>query len=184
MNVVASAITYAGLMLVFLKALPEGGSNVVIGTALVLACALTFALYQLLAKRYIAILGSALFTAIALSSSAIACIIHYIVVSRSFDFYASHRFVGLAAGTAIVATVIPSFLVNAGLSRVSAQATAMIATISPLITIGLAVWILGEPFTWVDAVGSALVIAGISLFAVTERRPERAQSSSPASSAG
>lgn len=171
MNIAAAAVTYAGLMLVFLKALPEGGTNVIIGTALVLACALTFALYQLLAKGFITALGSALFTAIALSSSAMACVVHYIVVSRSLDFSASPRFMGLAAGTAVVATVIPSFLVNAGLSRISAQATSMIGTISPIITIGLAVWILNEPFTWVDAMGSALVIAGIGLFAVTERRP-------------
>lgn len=174
MSVLATAVTYAGLMVVFLKALPGGGTATVIGTGLVLACALTFALYQLLAKGFISVLGSALFTSIALSSSALACIAHYIVVSRSFDFSASHRFYGLAAGTAFFATVLPSFLVNAGLSRISAQSTSMIATISPLITISLAVWILGEPFTWVDALGSLMVIAGVALFAVTDRKPAAA----------
>ena len=46
----------------------------------------------------------------------------------------------------------------------------MIATISPLITIALAVWILAEPFTLADAIGSAMVIAGIGLYAWADAR--------------
>jgi drug/metabolite transporter (DMT)-like permease len=138
-SIVAAAITYAGLVVVFLTDLPTGGMATVIGTSLVLGCALTFAIYQLLAKNFITAMGSALFTSIALSGSAFACIAHYIVTSRSFDFSSSPRFFWLAAGTAFFATVLPSFLVNAGLSRISPQSTSMIATISPLITITLAV---------------------------------------------
>ena len=44
----------------------------------------------------------------------------------------------------------------------------MIATISPLITIALAVWILSEPFTLADAIGSALVITGVGIYALTD----------------
>ena len=171
-SVLAAAITYAGLLVVFLSALPSGGHNVYIGTVLVLGCALTFAIYQLLAKNFVAAMGSLLFTSIALTGSAIGCIAHYVITSRSFDFSSSPRFFWLSAGTAFFATVLPSFLVNAGLSRISAQSTSMIATISPLITISLAVWILGEPFTVADALGSAMVIAGVMLYAVTEKKPE------------
>ncbi len=169
-SVLAAAITYAGLVVVFLSALPTGGRNTIIGTVLVLGCAVTFAAYQLFAKKLISSMGSMLFTAIALSASGVACIVHYIVVSRSFDFSSSPRFFWLSAGTAIFATVIPSFLVNAGLSRTTPQTTSMIATISPLITIALAVWILGEPFTLADAMGSAMVIAGVSLYAWADSR--------------
>ncbi len=168
MSIVAAVITYVGLVIVFLTDLPAGGIDTVIGTALVLGCALTFALYQLLAKNFITAMGSALFTSIALSGSGFACIIHYMVVSRSMDFSSSPRFFWLAAGTGFFATVLPSFLVNAGLSRISPQSTSMIATISPLITISLAVWILGEPFTLVDAIGSAMVIAGVGFYALTD----------------
>jgi drug/metabolite transporter (DMT)-like permease len=170
-SIVAAAITYAGLVVVFLTDLPTGGMATVIGTSLVLGCALTFAIYQLLAKNFITAMGSALFTSIALTGSAFACIAHYIVTSWSFDFSSSPRFFWLAAGTAFFATVVPSFLVNAGLSRISPQSTSMIATISPLITIALAVWILGEPFTLADAIGSAMVIAGVGIYALTDRKP-------------
>ena len=171
LGVLAAAITYAGLVVVFLTDLPTGGMATVIGTVLVLGCAVTFAIYQLLAKNFITAMGSTLFTSIALSGSAFACIAHYIITSQSFDFSSSPRFFWLAAGTAFFATVVPSFLVNAGLSRISPQSTSMIATISPLITISLAVWILGEPFTLADAIGSVMVIAGVALYAMTDRKP-------------
>ncbi len=167
----AAAITYSGLVLVFANDVPSGGINTIIGTTLVLGCALTFAFYQLLAKKFITIMGSLLFTSLALSASGVACIIHYIVVSQSFDFSSSPRFFWLSAGTGFFATVLPSFLVNAGLSRISPQSTSMISTISPIITISLAVWILGEDFTIIDAVGSSLVIAGIGVYAWSDRKP-------------
>ncbi len=175
LGILAAAITYAGLVVVFLTDLPTGGMATVIGTVLVLGCAITFAIYQLLAKNFITAMGSTLFTSIALSGSAFACIAHYIVSSQSFDFSSSPQFFWLAAGIAFFATVIPSFLVNAGLSRISPQSTSMIATISPLITIALAVWILGEPFTLADAIGSAMVIAGVALYALTDHKPEVAR---------
>ena len=59
---------------------------------------------------------------------------------------------------------------NAGLARISPQSTSMIATISPLITISLAVWILGERFTIADAIGAAMVIAGVALYAWADSR--------------
>ena len=169
-NPATRRLTRSCAVVVFLSALPTGGTSTIIGTALVLGCALTFAAYQLFAKKIISAMGSMLFTSIALASSGIACIAHYIVVSRSFDFSSSPRFFWLSAGTAIFATVIPSFLVNAGLSRTTPQTTSMIATISPLVTIALAVWILGEPFTLADAIGAAMVIAGVALYAWSDSR--------------
>ena len=71
---------------------------------------------------------------------------------------------------AIGATVLPSFLLNAALQRISAQANATIGTLSPVITILLAVAILGETFTWIDAAGTALVLAGVGWFTLADRR--------------
>lgn len=166
-----AAVTYAGLIVVFLKALPEGGHDTIVGTALVLGCAFTFAIYQLLAKKNIGVMGSLLFTGVALSASAVACIVHYVVVSRGFDFSATPRFTWLAIGCGFFATVLPSFMVNAGLSRTSVQASSMIASISPIVTIVLAVGILGEKFELIDAIGSAMVILGIVIFALNDARP-------------
>jgi drug/metabolite transporter (DMT)-like permease len=85
------------------------------------------------------------------------------VVTGGLDLHASPQFWGLAAATGLVATVIPNFILNAGMGRIGAQSTAMISTLSPVITIFMAISILGEPFTILDALGTLLVIGGIGL---------------------
>ena len=168
-GVTGAAITYAGLMTVFLIDLPEGGKNVILGTALVLGCSITFAIYQLLAKKIITTMGSLLFTAIAMTGSSVACILHFMITQQTVSLAASPRFLALGAGTAFFATVLPSFLVNAGLSRISASSSSMIATFSPVLTIALAVMVLGEAFTFADFIGSTMVIAGVALYALTDK---------------
>jgi len=166
-------ISYLGLAIVFGMDLPEGGSNVIIGTVLVLICALLFAIYQLLAKQFITVMGSVLFTSVALTASGVACVLHQAIVSGG-DFTATSWFIWMSFGTAIFATVIPSFLINAGMARTNAQVVAMISTISPLVTIGLAVSILGEPFTLADAIGSGMVLAGVGYFTWADSRKSKA----------
>ena len=169
----AALVTYAGLAVVFGLDLPEGGRNTVIGSAWVITCAILFAIYQLLAKQFVTVMGSVLFTSVALTSSGIACILHHAIASGG-DFGAGTRFLWLAAGCAVFATVLPSFLINAGMARISPQAVSMISTISPLVTIGLAVWLLGEPFTLPHAIGSLLVLAGVGYYTWADMRAKNA----------
>lgn len=165
----AAAISYLGLALVFATDFPAGGRDTVWGTLLVLGAALSFAVHHLMAKRVLPALGSALFTAIALTSASVFCIGHQIVFG-SGSFAASQHFLMLTAGCAIFATVLPTFLISAGLARSSAQSVAMISTVSPIVTIALAVAILGETFTLADAIGSTLVLAGVGLYTWGEGR--------------
>lgn len=173
-GIAAAAVTYVGLAIVFAVDLPEGGRNTAIGTALVLGAAISFAWHQILAQRVIPRLGSALFTSIALTSAGVACILHQAIVG-SGSFAASPRFLWLAFGCAMVATVLPTFLINAGLARVSPASVSMIATVSPIVTIGLAISILGEPFTLADAIGSSLVLLGVGLFTWGDSRALRSR---------
>jgi drug/metabolite transporter (DMT)-like permease len=168
-GVLAALITYAGLAIVFVLDLPEGGRDTAIGTLLVLGAAISFALHQIYAKRFMAPIGSALFTAIALCSASVFCTLHQWIVGAG-NFAASPRFLWLSAGCAIVATVLPTFLINAGLARISSAAVSMISTVSPVVTIALAVWILDETFTFADAIGSTMVLAGVGLYAWGENR--------------
>ncbi len=156
-GIAAAVVTYIGLAIVLAADFPTGGRETVIGAALVLGAAISFAWHQILAKRVIPLLGSALFTSIALTAAGVACVVHQVVLGTG-SFAASERFLWLAFGCAIVATVLPTFLINAGLARVSSSAVSMIATVSPVVTIGLAISILGEPFTLADAIGSGLVL--------------------------
>jgi len=173
-GLIGAAITYSGLAVIFSRGLSADGWTTIIGTLLVLGAALAFALYQLLAKNLITAMGSTLFTAIAMSAASVACVIHYLVVSHGVGPSVSWNYIGLVAGCALFATVLPSFLINAGLGRISPQASSMISTISPLVTIILAVIFLGEAFTFTDAIGTTLIILGVGFYAWSDARAARA----------
>jgi drug/metabolite transporter (DMT)-like permease len=80
------------------------------------------------------------------------------------------RIIGLGAMLAIVSTILPSFMLNAALDRVGPQAVAVLGTLSPSATIIMAIFLLNEPFTMVDALGTALVMAGVGLFTWRDAR--------------
>jgi drug/metabolite transporter (DMT)-like permease len=171
-GLIACGITYFGLAIVIGLDLPSGGMSTLIGTALVLGCAITFALNQLYAKTVITVLGSVFYTTISmLAGGATSVAIHAV---SDGDFSASPRFLWMGLGCAIFATVLPIFCINAGLARTSAQTVAMISMVSPLVTIVLAVLILGEPFTIADAIGSSLVLAGVGFYTWMDMRHKAA----------
>jgi drug/metabolite transporter (DMT)-like permease len=167
-GIIACIITYAGLAIVVGIDVPEGGVATLVGVAFVLACAITFAINQLMAKNLIGLVGSIMFTAISMIAGGVACILLQGVAEGSFA--ASPAFLWQALGCAVFATVLPIFCINGGLSQISAQAVAMISTLSPVVTIALAVYVLGEPFTWADAIGSGLVLAGVSYYTWADSR--------------
>jgi drug/metabolite transporter (DMT)-like permease len=160
-SLMAALITYLGLAVVFVSDFSLGGENVTLGTLLVLGAAVSFALYQLMAKRYIGEMGPTLFTSVALSAAAVTTLAHVFIVRGALDTSMSAHYFMLAAGIGILATVLPSFFVNAGLARIGAASTAIISNVSPLLTIYFAVVLLGEEFTLPHAVGTALVVGGV-----------------------
>jgi len=166
----ALGLSYVGLALIFTEHLVLEGESVVIGSALVIVSAIAFALYQLLAKDLIGRIGPRLFTCIAMSGAAAAALLQFALTQPLDGLLVGPRLLFLGLLLAIGATVLPSFLLNAALQRISAQANAVIGTLSPVVTILLAVLILGEEFTLVDAGGTALVIAGVAWFTLADRK--------------
>lgn len=58
-------------------------------------------------------------------------------------------------------TVLPAFLMNAGIGRIGASQAAIISAAGPIATLVMAWWILGEPLTTVQIVGALLVLSGV-----------------------
>ena len=167
----AMAISYAGIAVIFGWNLVANPDGLIIGTALVMTAALSFALYQHLAKRQMKRMSPALFTCIGMSTAAIAAIIQNGVINGPqslLDVDGEILAYGLALG--MLGTVLPSFLMNAGMDRIGARATASTAGLGPVVTAVIAVIALGEEFTLFHATGTVLVIAGIALFGRAERR--------------
>ncbi len=163
-------VSYAGLMLIFVEKLENGGSSAMIGAGFVLCSALAFAFYQLLAKTVIAVMGPRLFTCIAMSGAALGAFVTFLAGHPPADLVVSQRVFGLSVFLAIGATVLPSFFLNAALHRISAQANAAIGTVSPVVTIVLAAIFLGETLSPTGIFGAVLVLAGVGWFTLADRR--------------
>lgn len=167
----AMLISYGGLLVIFAWNLSVQPDGLLIGTMLVLGSALTFAFYQHLAKRQMLVLGSMLFTCIGMSTAAVLAIGQSLIADGIETYRAFSPdlwMIGIMLG--VFGTVLPSFLLNGGISRIGARATSATASFGPIVTIVLAVFVLGEEFTFIHAIGTGLVLLGSWLFARTDRR--------------
>ena len=161
-------------ILAFVEDLKSYGQSVVFGTLWVLASAMSFALYVLLAKPLIEKLGTARYTAIAMVSSALVTVVHY-GLSHGFStifqpFMVSQKLIVLSVGLAIFATVFPILLINSALSQISSQAYAIIGVLSPISTEFLSGIFLKESIGLIDYFGTSLVIAGVGLYTIFDQR--------------
>jgi drug/metabolite transporter (DMT)-like permease len=161
--------SYLGIATLFAWNLQINPDGLVRGTLLVMSAALAFALYQLLAKRRIQLIGSLLFTCIGMSAAALVAISHAAyrgeLVIEAFN--PSVVWNGVALG--VIATVLPSFMLSEAIGRVGPKVTSTMGTLGPVVTIVLAIFLLGEPFTVFHAIGTILVIAGAFWFGRANR---------------
>lgn len=166
----AMLVSYSGLMVIFAWNLSVEPEGLVTGTLLVLGSALTFAFYQHLAKRQMLVLGTMVFTCVGMSTAAVLAIGQSLVVDGPATYAAfTPNIWGIGLMLGIFGTVLPSFLLNGGIARIGARATSSTASFGPIVTIVLAVFVLGEAFTWIHALGTGLVLLGSWLFARTDR---------------
>jgi len=166
---IALGISYAGLALIFGENFTLGGHDVAIGASFVLVAAVSFALYQLLAKEAIDEIGPRLFTCIAMTGASLAAFVQFFAGHDGSDLLVSGPLLFYSILVAIGATVLPSFFMSAALHRISAQANATIGVLSPVSTILLAALILGERLSVAGIVGMALVFAGVGWFMLPKR---------------
>lgn len=174
-GIVSVLIAYSGLAIIYLGGQIAVGANVILGSCLIIGCAIFFALFQLMAKSQINSLGGILFTCIAMLGATTSIFIHFLYSSLTHEGIIAAlnlpaRIFLIGALIAFLSTLIPSFCVNIAIGRVGAQAVATIGMLSPAVTIVMAVWLLGEPFGWLDGVGTALTMLGIGFYTWHDRR--------------
>ena len=173
-GLLALLVSYSGIAVIFAHGATAQGDHVMLGVAFVAGAAFTFALYQLLARPLIVRIGTPIFTSIAMGAAGVAVLAHFMAAASLVTLTeVPSRIVWLAVAMAVVSTVLPSFMLSAALERIGAQAVSAIGTVSPVATVVMAMALLGEPFTPADALGTAVVIAGVGLFTWhdSRRRP-------------
>jgi drug/metabolite transporter (DMT)-like permease len=170
----ALVVSYLGIALIFLNDFALEGDSVVLGSLLVLGAAIIYAAYQTLAKPLIDRLGAQLFTSIAMSAAGVAVVAHFLVLHPIGDLAIDGYGLMLMLAVGIVATALPAYCISAGIGLIGPERTAIIGNVSPVVTVGLAIGVLGEAFTIWHAAGTALVLFGVWLFG-RQSKPKRAE---------
>lgn len=159
---IALALTYSGVLLLYAYETLESTANTHLGVILVMGAATTFSCYIVFSKRYISRFGSRLFTSIAMLASTVFVVIHFSATHDVNNLFIHQAAWGYAFLLAIFSTLIPSFMISEAIARVGAAKTSIVSTVGPVFTIIMAVLILGEPFGWLHLGGMLLVMAGVS----------------------
>lgn len=160
----ALLLTYLGVVLVFAAEKGLGGQkDLLAGGLLVFGCALTYSFYVVYTGQYVHRVGSVKFTSYAVIAATFPTLVQT-GWHNQFDLLQFPAQVYLLAVLlAVVATVIPTFLIVEGIRVVGANNSGIIGFVGPVATILLGYIFLGEPVTAMQLLGTAVVLAGIGL---------------------
>lgn len=166
-QVLAIATGYAGMLVVFGNelSLAFAGSNVTLGTALVFAGAVSYALYISYSGALVSRIGSLRLVGWASTVACLLCFAQFLVLRPLSAALVPAPVVWLSLINGTACTVMPVLLLMIAISRVGSTAAAQASLLGPISTIVLGVFILDEPFTLWVAAGTTLVLASIWMLA-------------------
>ncbi|HEV2354600.1 MAG TPA: DMT family transporter [Puia sp.] len=170
-QVVALALSYSGIGIAYFGELKidTGNPHFFWGSLLVFMCSITYAFYLSGTGRMVPLLGAARFTTYSMLTATLGVLTHYFVRGALLG----RPLVPAGPGTgplwsygialALVATVIPSYMLSAGMKRIGANNAAIVTSVGPVSTIVQAHYFLGEPIFAEQVIGTIMVIIGVLL---------------------
>ncbi len=161
----AMAVSYIGIALVFGHEVTLESPDAALGAALVLASALSYALYLVISGAEVQRLGAVRLTGVASSVACLLCIAQFAVLRPLAAADVAVPVLWLSLLNAVACTVAPILMMMAAIERIGAPLAAQAGMVGPLATIAMGVALLGEPFTGWTVAGTAFVLAGIGLLA-------------------
>ena len=161
-DVVAIALSYLGIFVVFGHDLATQPGNVALGSFWVLLSALFYAAYLIYSGRLVGRVGTLRFACYAGIISSIAVVTHFAVTREASLLLSQPAPVyWLSLLMAVVSTVLPIVMTMEGIRRIGASHASIIASIGPMSTIFLGAIFLGERITAFQILGALLVLAGV-----------------------
>lgn len=158
---VALAISYAGIVLVFIDSVGAGSASILKGSALVFASAVAFALFLMGSGNVIRRLGSVRFTAWSMMVACMGTIIHFGVTHDVSALVLPVEIYWIALLMAVFSTVVPAFLLNEGIRHIGSGPASIISSFGPVSTLALACVVLDETLSMIQVIGAVLVLSGV-----------------------
>ena len=164
-QLLALAVSYSGVLLVFGHEARFTGANTLLGGALVFGSAVSYAVYLVYSGAEVRRLGALRLTGWATSVASLLCIAQFLLLRPLSASVVAPEVLWLSLLNAVLCTFAPVIMVMLAIERIGATLTAQTGMIGPISTIAMGVLVLGEPFNlWVGA-GTLLVLTGVWLLA-------------------
>lgn len=171
-HVWALLISYVGIGIAYFGELKidTGNPNFYWGSFLIFLCSITYATYIAGSGHVIPKIGASKFTAYALLCSTAGVFIHYILRGKYDVLQGGFNLWWYGILLALIATVIPTFMLSAALKKIGANNVAIISSVGPVSTILQAHFFLGEPIFTEQIIGTILVLVGVLLLSVKPKK--------------
>ncbi|MFN7784451.1 MAG: DMT family transporter [Lysobacterales bacterium] len=169
----AMAVSYAGIVLVLIENLRVEGSHVLFGALLVLGAAISYALYLAVSGELVKTLGTARLVVAAMTVSTAAVLVHYLLLRSPSELlgFAPAAY-GWALANAFFCTFLPVTFTMAAVRRIGPGTAAQLSVIGPVSLVFLGAWLLDEPVTALQVLGTAVVL--VAVYVLTRAKPAQA----------
>lgn len=160
-QLISLLISYVGVLIVFVQDFSLGGSDIILGSLLVLGSAISYSCYVMGAGELIREVGSTRFVAYAMLVSTF-CILIQLFLMHGIDWIAQPLPVyNWSLVHAIFNTFIPTFMLMWSVERIGAPLSTQLGLIGPISLLFLAWLFLDDPITVWDWVGTFIVLSSL-----------------------
>ena len=165
MQIIALVLTYLGIGIAYLGEMKIDTSNphFYFGSFMIFLCAITYSFYLVGTGRMIPKVGVTRYTAYAMLSATVGIFIHFLLTKNVQQIPFTPTLIWYSIALAIIATVLPSFMMSNGMKKIGSNNVSIITSIGPVSTIIQAHFFLGENIIVPQIIGTILVIIGVLL---------------------
>lgn len=164
-QVIALVLTYLGIGIAYFGELQVDTSNprFFYGSFMIFLCAITYSFYLVGTGRMVPKVGVTRYTAYAMLAATGGIFLNFLATHTLSSIPFSMELTWYTLALAIVATVLPSFMMSNGMKSIGSNNVSIITSIGPVSTIIQAHFFLGEQIIPAQILGTALVILGVVL---------------------
>jgi drug/metabolite transporter (DMT)-like permease len=173
---VALVTAYLGVITMFFDDLVLT-THLWIGVALVFTSAFTYAIYLIIAGQMVERVGSIRLVCYASTSATFCGVLQSLLISPEKLFSQLDWVYSLCIINSVFCTFIPMLMVMSSVRRVGSSLSAQAGMVGPVATIFLGWWFLAEIPGWIQLLGTAIVLFGVSL--LLKVQPSSALSAEP-----
>lgn len=174
-QLVAMAISYAGVVAVFAHELQFEGASTALGAALVFGSAVSYAIYLALSGKVVQRLGALRLAGLASSVACVLCIGQFLLLRPVAAAAVPAPVFWLSLLNSTACTVAPVLLVMLAIARIGAPLSSQVGMVGPMSTLIMGYAILGEPLNAWIGLGTVLVLAGVFLVGRAPSAPSGAR---------